>query len=67
MWMILNMLVSHPKVDIFNNPNLDDSECVFMTSTSGCLVQSIFGRPPKLDVLCNIYHIQRMSIKHKLY
>ena len=24
--MILNMLVSHPKVDVLYNPNLDDSE-----------------------------------------
>ena len=37
------MLVSHPKVDVLYNPNLDDSECVSMSSKSGCFVQSNFG------------------------
>ena len=41
--MTLNMLVSHPKVDVLYNPNLDDSECVSMSSESGCFIQSIFG------------------------
>ena len=31
--------VGLPKVDALYNPNLDDSECVFMSSTSECFVQ----------------------------
>ena len=42
-WMILYMLVSHPKLDVLYNPNLYNSKWVSMSSKSGSFAQSIFG------------------------